>query len=201
MKKLLAVLIIALLLATVSYAESNDGYNFFFDDEGYTGEWVSVDMLDFDFCLPDGWAQIETEAGAVYSAVSGDAAATLDIRVEAENVEDIADWASKHLRDYVLDEAGMYDAIVLEPDENHIGVGILLGSGQLVHYRFARANEEDVPREYALQIAGSTSEKWLAEAYGNMDDSQNSEIGDVSGDEDFFADLESAFAAEEDWEN
>lgn len=185
MKRWLAALLIALLLGTAALAEAADDFDFFFDDEGYTGEWVGVDALNMEFCLPDGWTEIAPDGGAAYSAISGDAAATLDIRLEAEGIDDLSDWAAANVTDYVEDEAGLYDALVLEPDANRIGVAILFGDGQLVTFRFTRATEEDMPREYALQIAGSASENWLEATFEDLDDDA------------FRAELDAAFAGDE----
>ena len=84
MKKWLSAVLAALLLAC--FAASAEGFDFAFDDEGYTGEWVSLEGLDLQFCLPDGWAALEPELGAAFSAVSGDAAARLDVSLELEDV-------------------------------------------------------------------------------------------------------------------
>ena len=181
MKRLLAALLVVLLLGATALAETSDDFDFFFDDNGYTGEWTGVDALNMEFCLPDGWVTITPDDGAVFSAVSANGGAALDIRVEAEGVENLSAWAAAHLSDYVTDEAGVYDAVVLEPDEGRISVAFLFSDGKLVHFRFTRATEEDLPREYALQIAGSTSENWLGDIFG--------ESGEID-DEAFFAELE-----------
>lgn len=191
MQKTLAALLALLLMGAFALAEpAEDDFNVFFSDGGYTGQWVTIDALHMEFCLPDDWVEMPADDGSVYTAISPDGTVTMDIRVEATGVDSIADWAEDHLTEYALDDAGLYEAVVVEPDANRIGVAIRLYDGALVHFRFARADEEDMPREYALEIAGSTSENWLDG--GDMDDTQDDSF-DEDFDDDFFPEIDDVF--------
>ena len=182
MKKMLVMLVVALLLGTVALADPADDFGFFFAGEGYTGQWAEVDALGLEFCLPDGWVALEPSDGAYFTAVSGDGTVTLDIRVEADGIDDLESWATEHLSNFAMDAAGLYEALVVEPNENGIGVAIKLSDGRLAHFRFARAGEEDMPREYALEIVGTTSENAFS---GDAEDADADEL--------IFGDLDAAF--------
>ena len=167
MKKWLSAVLAALLLAC--FAASAEGFDFAFDDEGYTGEWVSLEGLDLQFCLPDGWAALEPELGAAFSAVSGDAAARLDVSLELEDVFSLKLWADENVPGWEAGEAGLYEAAV-EETEDRLTIR-LVDAGRLIAFRFDRASEEAMPRLFALQIAGSLSEDWGDDAdYGEDED-------------------------------
>ena len=157
---------------------------------GETGDSLIVEATETADVDVENLAATDSEGGVAYAdgaiKVTGDGSVTLDIRVEADGIESIADWAEDHLSAFTLDAAGLYEAIVVEPDANRIGVAIRLYDGKLVHFRFNRADEEDLPREYALQIAGSTSEDWL-------DDEDDDGDEDVDVDDDFFPEIDDVF--------
>ncbi len=161
MKKTIALCLAALMLfACAGLAETTDEeFGYAFDDEGYTGEWTSLEGLGLQFCLPDGWAQLENELGAACSAVSSDGTVNLDVRLEAENVDQLDAWADANLPGWERADAGLYDAAVLETGEQ-LSVYFTDGSMRVICFCFNRVDPSALSRAFALQIAGSTSEDW-----------------------------------------
>ncbi len=160
MRKWIAVLIAALMLSSAfALAEDIGDYDFEFNDDGYEGEWVTLEGQGMEFCLPEGWKEVESADGAFYAASNGDASASLSIRLEAEGVEDIIAWGETNLDSYEVDEANFYDALVVEADTS-ITVRFILDEGKLLSFDFVRADAGALSREFALQIVGSTCLTW-----------------------------------------
>jgi hypothetical protein len=59
-----------------------------------------------------------------------------------------------------MDEAGLYDAAVIEEPER-VSIRVRIEGGRLIAFDFTRVSEEVLPRAYALQIAGTASELWM----------------------------------------
>ena len=102
MKRILAaVMAVLVLCCPMAYAWEGpfDGVDeipaedaelkFDFEDDGYDGEWVQIDALNIEFCLPQGWSEAQPSAGDVYAAASPDGRAALAIRMEGEHVSDL----------------------------------------------------------------------------------------------------------------
>ena len=107
MKRLLALMLMVLLLATgiAAQAEFNeddfgelfgdfdasdaeafpdeeeptDGFDLTFDYGGYSGEWTSVEALNVEFFLPEGWVSGEAAEDEYFFAENGDGTADLGI--------------------------------------------------------------------------------------------------------------------------
>ncbi|MBR1822133.1 MAG: hypothetical protein IJ769_11015 [Clostridia bacterium] len=167
-RMLAALLIAALLLTAVALAE--DEFGFDFDDEGYTGTWVDIPALGVEFCLPDGWTQTEAGEDAAFAAAKDDGGAALAVRVEAENVEDVLDWAEANLSNYGIDTAGFFDTLYVESDDA-ISIYRLNYEDQLMAFGFARESAAALSLEFALEIVESVSEGWYDdyELYGGED--------------------------------
>ncbi len=161
MKKIAAVCFAVLMLsACAALAETIDEeFGYAFDDEGYTGEWTPLEGIGLQFCLPDGWVLLETGLGAACSAVSSDGTVNLDVRVEAENVNQLDAWADANLSGHEEADAGLYDAAVVETEEQ-LSVYFKDDSMRVIVFCFNRADPSALSRALALQIAGSTSEDW-----------------------------------------
>ena len=167
MKRFLAALVAVIMaLCPLTLAETetetlfaDEDFGFDFMDDGYTGEWVSVAGLGFEFCLPEGWVQSAATDGAAFFATGADASATLTIRAEAEGVTDLTAWGESHLAKYELDEANFYDALIVE-EEQSITLFAVICDERLVSFAFSRVNADALPREFALQIVGSACVTW-----------------------------------------
>ncbi|MDO4867646.1 MAG: hypothetical protein Q4C10_14025 [Clostridia bacterium] len=186
MKKLiLALLIAALLLPCAALAEEDGDFGFDFGDEGYTGEWVRVDGMSLEFCLPEGWEQ----TGEASYAASDDAGNTvaLTITVAAEGVEDILAWGESNLNVYEICGAGFYDVLVEETDER-LTACFLDNSNCLIRFEFVRSSRDALSRDFALQIVGSINESWLDE--GPMLSDEEEDAFDIFSEYDFEDGLE-----------
>lgn len=134
-------------------------FGFEFMDDGYTGEWTKINALGFEFCLPEGWGEIEAPAEAVFAAVQEGGAAALSIRAVAEDVEDLSAWSAENLPLSQGAEAGFYDVRVFEEGQA-LAVYLLVADGRLIAFDFTRGDEQALPRDFALQIVGSVCEIW-----------------------------------------
>lgn len=161
MKRMMAAFLAAMLLLfpfALAIAE-DDGFSFDAFDDGYDGEWVSIGPLGIELCLPEGWSSADDQGGATYAASKDDGSASLSIRSEAEGVTDLKSWAEANLKDYSMEEASFYDALLVE-DAQSLTVRITLSDERLVAFEFARRDAEALPTTFALQIVGSTCELW-----------------------------------------
>ena len=161
MKKI-ALMLILLLLAGAACAETgNHDYSFSFDEDGYSGEWVTValDGLTVELCLPDGWTGDVGEDG-VYSASDGAEDVQMTLRVAAEQVDDLEEWAGENLDGWDMDEAGLYDVAVTQ-GESALEIYVPASRGRLLVYRFEGDGADALFRAYALMIAGSGYEGWM----------------------------------------
>lgn len=172
MNRTLAMLLAALLMLCLTAVAEEDAdmifgdmdysdadFGFEFVDDGYSGEWVVVPGLGFEFCLPDGWITADAPEDAAFFAANADNSAGLTIRVEAEDVDDVKAWGETHLERYELDEANFYDVLIQE-DAYTVAVRTVIEDGRLVAFTFDRAGAEALPREFALQIVGSACVTW-----------------------------------------
>lgn len=160
---LAALLALTLLLSLAATAEED--FSFDFDDEGYTGEWLDVPDLNIELCLPDGWTQVEAGEGLAFAAIKDDGAATLAIRVEAEDISDIIAWADEHLPGYQVDVAGFYDTVLTEAADA-VTVYRLNDDDQLMAFEFRRASLDAITAAFALEIVDSVNESWIDEGEG-----------------------------------
>ena len=206
-KRWIAILLAALLLCTWAVAEEaveeaveeEEDFGFEFADDGYDGEWITLQEQGFEFCLPDGWAEAEAKEGALYAAAAGDGSATLSIRDVARDVEDLVAWGEMNLDRYDLDEANFYYALVVEEDES-LAVYFLLDEERLMAFDFTRANAEALPRAFALQIVGSACLTWDDDDFPFTEEDAEELDGDVD-DDDAFEEAEDEEDAEEDLED
>ena len=161
MKKLIsALLIAALLLMGTALAEEDGDFGFDFGDDGYTGEWVRVDDMSLEFCLPEGWEQTGEAAYGMQDSDGNTVALT--ISVAAEGVDDILVWGESNLNVYEICGAGFYDVLVEETDEK-LTVCFLDNTDSLIRFEFTRSSADALTRDFALQIVGSINESWLDE--------------------------------------
>lgn len=162
MKKLAILLLVALLASgcVQALAEDGEGFDFSFDEEGYTGAWITVESLGLEFCLPDGWTPGEAGEDTAYVAAREDGQAALTIRVEEEGVADLAAWAGENLQDWELAEDDFLD-ILFTQSEGELCARVLLNDGRLTAFEFTRAGEDALPTSFALQIMGTVYEEWM----------------------------------------
>jgi len=163
MKRCLAIILLAaMVLCPMAWAEEEglDGeFDFGFTDDGYEGDWVEIEDLDIEFCMPMGWSQAEALDGISFAAAAEDGSVRLSVSKAAEDVEDIVAWGEANLDSYELDEANFYDALVTE-EENSIVVHFVVSDGMMVSFAFDRAGREALTREFALNIVGSVCVIW-----------------------------------------
>ena len=159
-RRLICALLALLMLSLPALAEVGDELDFeFADDEGYTGDWLELDALGIELCLPDGWTIAEPGEGEAFAAAREDGAAAMAIRVEAEGVADIGDWAEANLAGYEVDDEDIFDTIYAEQGD---GVtAYRLYGDQLLAFDFIRDGEDSLPVDFALQIVGSANELWI----------------------------------------
>ena len=164
MKRTLAVILAALLLFGGAMAEEEgfgepEDFGFEFVDDGYEGEWVEVEALSIEFCLPAGWKQTEAADGVAYAAENTDQTASLGIQLVAEGVEDLTAWGEENLKTYEKDEANFYDVLVVEGEEA-LGIGVIISGGRLIVFDFHRTSPDAITRSLALKIVGSACDIW-----------------------------------------
>ena len=158
-----ALIAAALLVGGMAVAEATDdagGLGFEFGDDGYTGEWVEIAPLKLELCLPEGWAQNVPAEGIAFSAALDDGAVTLNVYAVADKIDDLQEWMEQSPEAWTMDEAGLYDAAVIEEPER-VSIRVRIEGGRLIAFDFTRVSEEVLPRAYALQIAGTASELWM----------------------------------------
>lgn len=162
MKKLAIWITIIMLLfsACAETGASPADFSFDFDDEGYDGAWVSVEALGIEFCLPDGWTEVEAGEGVAYAAAREDGLARLEIRPEAEDVASPTAWAKDNLEAWELVEDDYFD-VLLTADDATLTARILLKGGKLVALAFTRETEEALPWQRALRIVDTVYAEWM----------------------------------------
>ncbi len=177
-RRMLCALLAALLLILPALAEQDDDFSFDFDDEGYTGEWVELPVLGIEFCQPDGWAFVDGLEGEGYAAAKEDGSASLIIRVEANEVDDIVAWGDANLSGYEVDASGFFDTLVVEGTD---ALDIYrLNDADVIHFAFTRASEDALSRAFALEIVDSVNEAWIEE--GEFYDEEAEEENPLAGD-------------------
>ena len=177
-RRLLCALLAALMLTLPALAEQDSDFSFDFDDEGYTGEWVELPVLGIEFCQPDGWAFVEGLEGEGYAAATEDGSASLIIRVEANEVDDIVAWGDANLSGYEVDASGFFDTLVVE-DKQALDI-YRLNNEDVIHFAFTRASEDALSRAFALEIVDSMNEAWIEE--GEFLDDGEEEDNPLAGD-------------------
>ena len=195
MKRWIAILLAVLLLFSAgtlaeepvvdAVEEDDEDFGFEFVDDGYDGEWITLQEQGFEFCLPDGWKEAEAGEGALYAAAAGDGSATLSIRDVAGDVEDLVSWGEMNLERYELEEANFYYALVVEGDQD-MAVYFIVDEERLMAFDFTRADAEALPRAFALQIVGSTCLTWDDDDFPFSEDEDDGEFSfsDDDADED-----------------
>ena len=181
----MAVLLAAMLMisaAALAEEDGEEGFGFIFGDEddGYTGEWITLNELGMEFCLPEGWTAVDAGLGAAFRAVNADKTVGLTISEESAFVNDIVGWAEANLTAFETDEANFYD-VIIEADGEALVVRYLDEENRLIAFRFDRASEDALSRDFALQIVGSVQEGWYDDVYA---------FGDEFEDLDYFFDAE-----------
>ena len=171
-RRIFAALVAAALLLTATAMAELDDFGFDFDDEGYTGTWMTIPELDIEFCLPDGWTQVEAGEDAAFAAVKDGGGAALAVRLEAEAVEDVVSWADASLArgSYEIDTTGFFDTLIVASADG-VTVYRLNDLDQLLAFEFARASEGELSRDFALEIVESVSEAWT-EDYEPYDEAE-----------------------------
>ena len=187
LKRFVAVALTAmLLLCGAGWAWAEDGdFGFDFTGDGYDGEWVSVEALNIEFCLPDGWQPSQADNGTAYAAAKRDGSATLAIRAEAHDVADLAEWGRANLKDYTVDETNFYQVLVSETEQSLV-VRLLTSENVLLAFEFARADAAALSEDFALEIVGTVCELWDEDEVPFIDGGDD---GDFNFDEDFGAAL------------
>ncbi len=175
LKRIMALLLAALLLGGITLAEEDD-FGFDFSDDGYTGDWTPVEALGVEFCLPDGWTESPAPEGAAYAAQTDGGAATLSIRLEQEGVEDIVAWGETHLDNYAVGDANFYE-VLIEESPRALTLRFVCDGDRLIAFDFTRESEAALATDFALKIAGSTYESWIDEGFP-MDDGEDFDFGD-----------------------
>ena len=165
---LAALLALALLLLSAAVAEEDFGFDF--DDEGYTGEWMLIDALGLELCLPDGWTPVEAGEGVAFAAAREDGTAQFSIRVADQAAEDIVAWGDEHLDGYDIDDSGFFDTLVVE-GEPGVSIYRLDADRNVLAYEFTRENEDAISRSFALEIVDSVNEAWAEDELCEEDNS------------------------------
>ena len=144
-------------------SDDDESYEVTFDDGGYNGEWVSVDDLQIEFFLPEGWRAGEAAEDEYYFAEIPDGAAELGIVVYDDTFDggELSDWAEANVDDaYTLGTANGLDVAVI----NDTDVGRLLilipASDCVIGFNFHRDSEAALSNSMALKIAGTCTELW-----------------------------------------
>jgi len=181
MKKLLAILLMAIMMIPFACAAEYEGDEFLSeadmaefeiwdgddiigfmpgDEGGYTGEWMPLEELNMEFCLPDGWQLAVTEEEkVVFYAEKEDASVSLAICIESNAVQDIFLWGDRNLESYEIDTASFYDVIIKEID-NQTTVYLINAENKLLGFRFNYEDIEAISREMILEIVGTAYEIW-----------------------------------------
>ncbi len=193
MKRLLALMLMVLLLATgiAAQAEFNeddfgelfgdfdasdaeafpdeedptDGFDLTFDDGGYSGEWTSVEALNVEFFLPEGWVSGEAAEDEYFFAENGDGTADLGIGIydDAYDGGELSDWAAANLDadEYIIGTANTQDVVVLKDDEiGRILVLVPNANGYIIGFNFHRDSQSVLSDSFAVEIAGTCTDLW-----------------------------------------
>jgi len=170
-RRLICAVAALLLVAVPALAEQDEEYEFdFLEEEGYTGEWLELEALGIDFCLPEGWTQTEPQEGAAFAAAAGDGSASVSIRVAAEEVDDIEEWADQNMDSYEAVPGDYVDTIYVETDE--VVTAWRIYGNKLLCFEFHRAGREALPLNFVLQVVSSANEIWTDDfgVYERADD-------------------------------
>ena len=175
MKKALAVILaIILIMCAAALAQSDDAeltdqqedaqeidddFGFDFADDGYDGEWMEIEDLGIEFCLPEDWSETDHDDATCFTAEKKDGGVRLSIRLEAEDITDIMSWGETNLNSYELEEANFYDTLVVE-EEGSLAIRFVTGEGKLIAFDFTRTGLDALTREDALKIVSSACELW-----------------------------------------
>lgn len=179
MKKFLAVLLMAAMMTSFAFAseteeewlfegeefvvdgewEDFEAFGFEMESEGYSGEWIQLEDLNMEFCLPDGWTIALTEEDVSFYAETADGKGSISVYVESDMEEDILAWADKNLGQYETDIANFYD-VVLKRSEIQTHIYLINAQGKLIDFRFIYDAENPVSREFAIEVVGSACDVW-----------------------------------------
>lgn len=161
LKRLSAILAALFLVCVFTSAETawEDPFGLDQFEDGYDGNWIQIDGLSMEFCLPDGWSESSATSDAAFAAVNAAGDAALRIRSVAENVNDLAKWGADNLKNSQKDEANFYGVLVTE-QEDALSVYLIIQDGDVLAFDFKRKSESALPRQFALQIVGSACALW-----------------------------------------
>ena len=135
-----------------------------FDDGGYTGEWTSVEDLNIEFFLPDGWVQGDPAEDEYFFAENADGTAQMGIGLLEARYDgtDLAGWAQDNVSgDFSIGLAN-HQEVVLSID-NEIGRVLVLvpvADGRVIGFNFFRTSVEALSESFALEIAGTCTDLW-----------------------------------------
>ena len=121
-----------------------------FEDDGYDGQWATVEALDVEIFLPEGWTGEDVAEGDVcYRAASADGAASLSIAypVEGGAAGEVVSANGKSAR-------------LARGEDLSLSLTMELSEDRLALFRFERASEDALSEDLALQIAGSCTDVW-----------------------------------------
>ena len=146
--------------------EFGNSFDVTFDDGGYNGEWVSVDDLEIEFFLPEGWQQGTPAEDEYFFAENEDGTAELGISLfdDSFDGEELSDWAAEALdgEDYVVGMANALEvAIVTDEEMGRIVVLVPSAESNIVAFDFYRESENVLSSEFALEIAGTCTDLWF----------------------------------------
>ena len=146
--------------------DGEDDFSVSFGDGGYTGEWTSVEDLQIEFFLPDGWKAGTPDEEEYYFAESEDGSSELSIVLYDDTYDggDFAAWAEKCFDEdeYDLATVNGLDVVLLDDsDIGHIMVLVPGPDGVVVGFNFFRTSEDALSDEFAVQIAGTCTALWI----------------------------------------
>ena len=181
MVKRLSVILAALfLICALASAETawEDPFGLDQFDDGYDGDWIQVDSLSMEFCLPDGWSASSAPSDTAFAAANAAGDATLRIRRVAENVSDLAAWGAANLKNSQPDETNFYDVLVTER-EDALSVYLIIQDDDVLAFDFTRKNQSALPRQFALQIVGSACALWDDDDVPVLEDDEDFDFGEA----------------------
>lgn len=150
--------------ALLDAALENGTFSVDFDDGGYTGEWTSVDALNIEFFLPDGWVVGEGAEDEAFFAENEDGSVQLGIgQVEADyDGTDLAGWAQENVSgDFSIGLANHQEAVLCIDNEiGRVLVIVPTSDGSMIAFSFFRTSPDALSDARALEIAGTCTDLW-----------------------------------------
>lgn len=135
-----------------------------FDDGGYVGAWTSVDALNIEFFLPEGWTVGEAAEDEYFFAENADESVQLGIELYGASYdgEDLAGWAQENVfSDYSIGLANHQEVVLVI--DNEIGQVLVLvpaSEERVIAFSFFRTSVDAISDAMALEIAGTCTDLW-----------------------------------------